>query len=173
MTQFNWINYFERLLAKSSLRDTCVSLCLFSIFKNQQNKPWRQITNFKIFFLKSFFKCFDFIQAFVAKGQSNQCSVGRGFLDSELNCNIKSIFFNLLISQLWVNANDLSLIELNWTSQNWIVIFNQFFQLTYCSCSPLSQCQWSCHIRHSCWQRHSRSTWCSRGTPHGGRTFCI
>ena len=77
---FNWINYssaFPSLRAKSSLRDTCVSLCLFSIFKNQQSRPWRQITNFKLLFFKSFFKCFDFIQAFVEKGQSNQCSAAK------------------------------------------------------------------------------------------------
>ena len=40
MTQFNWINYFERLLAKSSLRDTCAELCLLNIFKTQQGGAW-------------------------------------------------------------------------------------------------------------------------------------
>ena len=111
----NWINYSSAppsLRAKSSLRDTCVSLCLFSIFKNQQSRPWRQITNFKISFFKSFFKCFDFIQAFVEKGQSNQCSAGRGFLDSELNCNIKSIFSTFLF--LTFESMPMICLSLNW-----------------------------------------------------------
>ena len=36
---------------------------------------------------------------------------------------------------------------------------------------PLNRCRWFFHTHRSCWQRHSRSTWCSRENPREGRTF--